>query len=429
MTITLTSNGNIQLNGTIRVPGDKSISHRAVMLGAMSEGQTKIFGLLTGDDCLNTIQCFRKLGVDIRQEGDYAEINGLGFDKLQEPREVLDVGNSGTTIRLMMGILAGAPFHTCLTGDDSITKRPMDRVAIPLKRMGAKIDGRHHGSFAPLSIRGGQLKGIEFVSPVASAQVKSAVLLAGLHAEGSTTVIEPQLSRDHTERMLAAFGCHVETDHLTTTIKGMQSLKGTTINVPGDISSAAFFLVAAAIIPNSELTIKNVGMNPTRTGIVDVLKEMGANISIKESGRDEIEPSADLTVQASELKGVEIGGEIIPRLIDEIPIIALAATQANGKTVIRDAAELKVKETNRIDTVVQELSKMGANIEPVKDGMIIHGPSKLHAAAVDSHGDHRIGMMLAIASCLTAGNTVIHNSESISISYPNFFQHLNELKL
>ncbi|RST73623.1 3-phosphoshikimate 1-carboxyvinyltransferase [Siminovitchia acidinfaciens] len=428
MTISLKTEGDIQLSGTFRVPGDKSISHRAVMLGAIADGKTKVHGLLTGDDCLNTIDCFRKLGVQISQEGEYVEIDGTGFDGLKEPHEILDVGNSGTTIRLMLGILAGAPFHTCLIGDDSITNRPMDRVARPLRQMGAKIDGRENGSFAPISIRGGGLEGIDYASPVASAQVKSAILLAGLQAEGTTTVIEPQTSRDHTERMLTAFGCQVEVDGLKTTIKGKQDLKGTTIQVPGDISSAAFFLIAGAIVPNSELKIKNVGINPTRTGILEVLEEMGADILIEETDSNNFEPVADITIKTSVLKGIEIGGDIIPRLIDEIPIIALAATQAKGRTVIKDAAELKVKETNRIDTVVDELSKMGAKIEATEDGMIIHGGTELLPAVVNSHGDHRIGMMLAIASCIAKGETVIENSEAISISYPNFFQHLKELK-
>ncbi len=428
MTITLKTEGDIQLKGTIQVPGDKSISHRSVMLGAIAEGKTKVYGLLTGEDCLNTIDCFSKMGVQIKREGNYVEIDGTGFNGLKEPVEILDVGNSGTTIRLMLGILAGAPFHTCLIGDDSIAKRPMDRVARPLRQMGARIDGRKNGSFTPISIRGGGLKGIEYTSPVASAQVKSSILLAGLHAEGMTTVVEPQSSRDHTERMLKAFGCEVEIDGLKTAIRGKQTLKGTTIKVPGDISSAAFFLVAGAIVPNSELTIKNVGINTTRTGIIDVLKEMGANIIIEETESGEIEPAADIYIKTSNLKGIEIGGDMIPRLIDEIPIIALAATQAEGVTIIKDAEELKVKETNRIDTVVRELSKMGARIEATDDGMIIYGGTDLRPSLVDSHGDHRIGMMLAIASCLAKGETVVENSEAISISYPNFFQHLEELK-
>ncbi len=416
------------LQGTFTVPGDKSISHRAVMLGSIANGKTIIHGLLTGDDCLNTIDCFRKLGVDIKQDGQYVEIDGKGFAGLKEPKEVLDVGNSGTTIRLLLGILANTTFHSCVIGDDSIATRPMDRVTSPLRKMGAKIDGREDGFYTPLSIRGGLTKGINFQSHVASAQVKSAVLLAGLQAEGITSVTEPELSRDHTERMLRAFDVQVDEDGLTKSIKGKQSLQGTTIYVPGDISSAAFFLVAGAIVENSELTIQNVGINPTRTGIVDVLKQMGAHIVINQTNEEAMEPSAHITVRTSTLTHVEIGGEMIPRLIDEIPIIALAATQAEGVTVIKDAAELKVKETNRIDTVVQELTKMGAHIEATEDGMKIYGKTPLKGAHVNSHGDHRIGMMLAIAACIAQGETVIENIAAIDISYPGFFEQLEQLK-
>ncbi len=420
---------NVQLNGVMQVPGDKSISHRSVMFGAIAQGKTVATGLLTGDDCLNTIACFRKLGVDIHQDGDYVEINGNGLDGLKEPSEVLDVGNSGTTIRLMLGILANLPFHTNIIGDESIAKRPMDRVTIPLKEMGAQIDGRSNGSYTPLSVRGGGLKGINYQSPVASAQIKSAVLLAGLYADGVTSVTEPELSRDHTERMLRAFGCTVQENGLKKSLQGKQILKGTTINIPGDISSAAFFLVGGAILPNSMITIKNVGINPTRTGIIDILKSMGAKLTIDNVDENAVEPFADITISTSNLKAVEISGEIIPRLIDEIPIIALAATQAEGVTIIKDAAELKVKETNRIDAVVEELKKMGANIEATDDGMKIYGKSLLHAADVESHGDHRIGMMLAIAGCLVNGDTKIAHSEAISISYPGFFEQLDKLKV
>ncbi|MBS4217355.1 3-phosphoshikimate 1-carboxyvinyltransferase [Bacillus sp. FJAT-49711] len=412
----------------MKVPGDKSISHRAVMLGSIAHGKTVINGLLTGDDCLSTIDCFRKLGVEIIVEGDHVEIEGKGLEGLQEPNQVLNVGNSGTTIRLMLGILSSLPFHTTVIGDESIAKRPMGRVTVPLKEMGAKIDGREEGKFTPLSVRGGGLKGIDYTSPVASAQVKSAILLAGLFAEGTTSVLEPEASRDHTERMLKEFGGSVQTDGLKKTIRGKQALNGASINVPGDISSAAFFLVAGSIIPNSELTIKNIGMNPTRTGILDILTNMGADITIHNVNNDVAEPYADITVRYSHLKGVEISGDIIPRLIDEIPILALAATQAEGITVIKDAEELKVKETNRIDTVVDELKKLGANIEATEDGMKIYGKSNLHGALVSSHGDHRIGMMLAIASCLASGETHIQNSEAITISYPGFFEQLKELK-
>ncbi|WP_249312884.1 3-phosphoshikimate 1-carboxyvinyltransferase [Lederbergia citrea] len=427
MSKVMQNNKAAQLKGTMKVPGDKSISHRAVMLGSIAQGKTTVSGLLTGDDCLNTIDCFRKLGVDIHRDGEFVEINGKGIDGLQEPSDILDVGNSGTTIRLLLGILSTLPFHTNVIGDESIAKRPMGRVTIPLKEMGAKIDGRDNGKFTPLSIRGGGLKGIDYVSPVASAQVKSAVLLAGLNAEGTTSVTEPESSRDHTERMLQAFGVEVLVDGLKKSIQGNQELTGTSINVPGDISSAAFFLVAGAIIPNSEIKIKNVGINPTRTGILDVLKLMGADISIHNINDQSVEPIADITIKTSNLRGVEISGDIIPRLIDEIPILALAATQAEGVTVIKDAAELKVKETNRIDTVVDELKKMGANIEATEDGMKIYGKSKLHGADVSSHGDHRIGMMLAIASCLASGETNIKNSKAITISYPGFFEQLEKL--
>ncbi|WP_026679350.1 3-phosphoshikimate 1-carboxyvinyltransferase [Fictibacillus gelatini] len=416
-----------RLKGVMKVPGDKSISHRSVMFGAIAEGKTKVTGFLPGDDCLSTIDCFRKLGVNIHQEDDYVEIDGNGIEGLKEPQEVLDVGNSGTTIRLMLGALANTPFHSCIIGDKSIAKRPMKRVTVPLTEMGVAIDGRAEGNFTPLSIRGGNTKGIQYTSPVASGQVKSAILLAGLGAEGVTSVSEPHKSRDHTERMLQAFGVNVQVDGLTVSIEGKQKLKGTNIEVPGDISSAAFFLAAGAIVPESELTIQKVGMNPTRTGIIDVLQLMGADLSIENAQNEAIEPFADLHIKKSSLKGIEIGGELIPRLIDEIPIIALMATQAEGTTVIKDAAELKVKETNRIDTVVNELKKLGANIEATEDGMIIHGKTRLVASSVDSHGDHRIGMMLGIASCIATGEMTINNSDAVRVSYPGFFDQLNEL--
>lgn len=416
------------LQGTIRVPGDKSISHRAVMLGSIAQGKTVIEGFLPGEDCLSTIHCFQKMGVTIIQNGEHVEVFSDGLEELKEPAGILDVGNSGTTIRLMLGILAGTPFHACLQGDDSIAKRPMKRVTEPLRLMGAALDGRMDGTYTPISVRGSGLKSINYVSSVASAQVKSAILLAGLQAEGTTAVTEPHLSRDHTERMLEAFGAQVERDERTVSIQGGQQLKGTTVHVPGDISSAAFFLVAGAIVPNSQITIQNTGLNPTRTGIIDVLKRMGANIEITNISTLSSEPRGDLHITASELKGIEIGGEIIPRLIDEIPIIALAATQAEGITIIKDAHELKVKETNRIDTVVQELKKMGARIEATEDGMVIHGKTALRGADVSSHGDHRIGMMLAVASCIAEGETTLHHPEAVAVSYPNFFEQLEQLQ-
>ncbi|MBO0994800.1 3-phosphoshikimate 1-carboxyvinyltransferase [Bacillus sp. SD088] len=417
------------LRGTIKVPGDKSISHRSIMLGSIAKGKTTVHGLLTGDDCLHTIECFKQMGVHIYRDGEYVEIEGRGVDGLIEPMDILDVGNSGTTIRLMLGILSNLPFHSIVKGDSSIAKRPMDRVTNPLRQMGANIDGRDNGKLTPLAVRGGGLSGIDYISPVASAQVKSAILLAGLFANGMTSVTEPEASRDHTERMIQAFGGEVTTTGLKKTIRGQQQLKGTTITVPGDISSAAFFLVAGSIIPDSHITLKNVGINPTRSGILDVLKEMGADVVIDQLHDQVMEPYADLTVNASSLRSVTIEGDMIPRLIDEIPILALAATQAEGTTIIKDAAELKVKETNRIDTVVEELKKMGAKIEATSDGMKIYGKTSLHGANVNSHGDHRIGMMLAIASCLTHEKVEIEDKEAITVSYPGFFQQLKALTI
>lgn len=343
------------MNGVIHIPGDKSISHRSVMFGAIADGTTVVKNFLPGADCLSTIDCFRKMGVEIEQKGTDVVIHGKGLKELKEPSDVLDVGNSGTTIRLMMGILAGCEFHSTLIGDESIAKRPMQRVTGPLKQLGAKIDGRANGEYTPLSIRGGHLKGVSYESPVASAQIKSAVLLAGLQAEGTTTLTEPHKSRDHTERMLSMFGVKLDEDEQSVSIEGGQTLKATDIFVPGDISSAAFFLVAGSIVPNSRIVLKNVGLNKTRTGIIDVLKQMGANLEINEVDAKGGEPYGDLTISTSSLKGIEISGDMISRLIDEIPIIALLATQAEGTTIIKDAAELKVKETNRIDTVVSEL--------------------------------------------------------------------------
>ena len=416
------------LKGKIKVPGDKSISHRAVMLGAMAEGITTVEGFLPGEDCLSTISCFKQMGVDIHQKEDRVIINGKGLEGLKEPDGMLDVGNSGTTIRLISGILAGLPFHYCIQGDVSIAKRPMHRIMKPLKQMGAMVDGRQNGSFTPISIRGGTLHSIDYHSPIASAQVKSAILLAGLQATGRTSVTEPEQSRDHTERMLQSFGVEVEREGKKVSLLGKQRLTAASIRVPGDISSAAFFMVAASIVPNSCITIQQVGVNPTRTGIVDVLEQMGASLSIQNLRMQNFEPEADIEVLAAPLKGVVIGGSLIPRLIDELPILALAATQAEGKTVIKDAAELKVKETNRIDTVAEELAKMGAHIETTEDGMIIYGKTALKGARVNSHGDHRIGMMLAIASCIADGETIIENREAVKISFPEFFESLQKLQ-
>jgi 3-phosphoshikimate 1-carboxyvinyltransferase len=418
------------LNGTIKVPGDKSISHRAVMFGSIASGVTTIENFLPGEDCLSTIACFRKLGVKIHQDGSNVTVEGKGLSGLQESETVLDVGNSGTTIRLLMGILSGRPFHSVLIGDESIGKRPMTRVTRPLAQMGAKITGRRDGEYTPLSLSGGALKGIEYKLPVASAQVKSAILLAGLQANGETTVIELEKTRDHTERMIRLFGGEVTSNGNAVTVKGGQQLTATHVNVPGDISSAAFFLVAGAIVPNSSIKLMNVGLNPTRTGILDVLKAMGADMTIEEYDSTTGEPAGNITIKTSSLTGTVLSGDLIPRLIDEIPIIALLATQAEGKTVIKDAAELKVKETNRIDTVVNELKKLGANIVATEDGMIIHGKSgKLKGETVSSYGDHRIGMMLAVAALVSAGEVYLEQSEAIAVSYPEFFTDLHSLFL
>ncbi|WP_078546093.1 3-phosphoshikimate 1-carboxyvinyltransferase [Litchfieldia alkalitelluris] len=418
------------LSGSIVIPGDKSISHRGVMFGSLANGTTEIKNFLTGEDCLSTIDCFRKMGVDITVTDDVVVVQGKGMDGLVEPSKILDVGNSGTTTRLMLGILAGSSFHSCIIGDDSIAKRPMNRVTAPLRMMGAEIDGRKEGGFTPLAVRGTKLQAIDYVSPVASAQVKSAVLLAGLNANGTTSVTEPAKSRDHTERMLRAFGCEVEESGLRVSIKGGQTLSATKIVVPGDISSAAFFLVAGAITPNSSITLKDVGMNPTRTGIIDILTGMGADLIVENERTVNFEPVADLTISTSDLKGIEISGEIIPRLIDEIPVIALLASQASGQTVIKDASELKVKETNRIDTVVNELSKLGVNIQSTDDGMVITGSATpLSGGQVSSYGDHRIGMMLAVASLIADGDLTLDDPDAIAVSYPTFFEHLKELSL
>ncbi|MER2105820.1 MAG: 3-phosphoshikimate 1-carboxyvinyltransferase [Solibacillus sp.] len=419
---------NPTLNGTITVPGDKSISHRSVMFGAIAKGKTTVEGFLLGEDCLSTIDCFRKLGVEIEVDGTNVTINSPGIDAWAEPKEVLYTGNSGTTTRLMLGILSGTGLHTVMTGDASIGKRPMRRVADPLRLMGAQIAGRDNGQFTPLAIQGTKLQAIDYTMPVASAQVKSAILLAGLRAEGTTIVRESEVSRDHTERMLRQFGAKVEVVDGVVSFEGGQQLTGTHVFVPGDISSAAFFLVAGAITPNSRIVMENVGVNETRAGILDVFENMGAAMTIDIEDEAAAEPTATVTIETSSLQGTTIGGGIIPRLIDEIPILALLATQANGMTVIKDAEELKVKETDRITAVVTELKKLGANIEATDDGMIIHGPTPLHGAALKSYGDHRIGMMAAVAALITDGAVELDDADCIAVSYPNFFEHLASLQ-
>lgn len=416
------------LTGEISVPGDKSISHRAIIFGSLAKGETRITRFLTGDDCLMTIKTFQAMGVEIKQQGEHVFIKSEGVDGLKEPKEPIYFGNSGTTARLMLGVLAGLPFHTTVYGDPSLSKRPMDRVRDPLREMGAKIDGRDHGNLLPIAIRGQDLTGITFKPPMKSAQVKSAVLLGGLLANGNTTVIETTKTRDHTENMLVAFGGEIDVDGNKVTLQGRQRLTGTEIEVPGDISSAAFLIVGALLVPDSNITIKNVGLNPTRTGLLDVLKQMGANIEIKETKQVGGESIGDITVKYSELNAVEVGGEVIPRMIDEFPILALLATQAKGKTIIRDAEELRHKETDRITAVVDILNTLGAKVEGTKDGMIIEGGTPLIGGRVDSDGDHRLGMMNAIASLICREEVILTNPDVIDISYPTFFEDLNELQ-
>lgn len=415
------------LVGQIHIPGDKSISHRAIMLGSIAKGTTKIENFLDGEDCLHTIDIFRKLGVTIEQEKTDVIIKSEGYKSFKEPLEPLYFGNSGTTARLMLGILSSLPFHTVLHGDPFLTVRPMDRVAIPLRKMGAQIDGRENGSFLPLAIRGKPLHGIEYNIPVKSAQVKSAILLAGLFANGKTTIRELAKTRDHTENMLRAFGADINVSHNEITITSENELQAVNVTVPGDISSAAFFLVAASIVPNSNLTLLNVGLNETRTGIIDVLEAMGADISITNKRMSGGEILGDIKVCYSELKGITIAGEIIPRLIDEIPIIALLATQAEGKTIIKDAEELRVKETDRIRAVVEVLTTLGATIEEKEDGMIIHGKTALRGGSIKSYSDHRMAMLGAVASFICNEQVHIDDVSSIAISYPTFFDHVEQI--
>ncbi|MFS1141137.1 3-phosphoshikimate 1-carboxyvinyltransferase [Enterococcus hirae] len=413
------------INGELVIPADKSISHRSIMFGAISKGTTIVNNFLKAEDCLSTIAVFKQLGVRITEKNEQIMIEGKGFEGLTAPSSRLDAGNSGTTMRLVLGILAGCPFTSEIAGDASLNRRPMERVMKPLREMGADLQGTAEAEFPPLKVTGNTLHGIEYHMPIASAQVKSAILFAALQAEGTTKIIEKEQSRNHTEEMIKQFGGKIQVEGKEIIVTGPQQLIGQEVTVPGDISSAAFYLVAASILANSEVLLKQVGINPTRTGILDVLMQMGANI--EERQLDEQNQAADLIVRSAQLHACEIQGDIIPRLIDELPIIALAATQATGTTIIRDAQELKVKETNRIDATAEELTKMGANIEPTEDGLIIHGPTSLHGATVDSHGDHRIGMMLQIAALLTAEPVELLNPEAVNISYPEFFTDLAKL--
>lgn len=414
------------LNGTIAVPADKSISHRSIMFGALAKGKTTVRNFLRGEDCYSTLHAFQQLGVPIHDDGETITIEGQGFDGLKAATAAIDIGNSGTTIRLMMGILAGQSFETTLYGDASLNRRPMNRVMLPLREMGAQLKGDQETEYPPITVSGtGSLHPITYQMPVASAQVKSAIIFAALQAQGTSTIVEKEVSRNHTEDMIRQFGGTITTEGKTITVTGPQTLHGQEVIVPGDISSAAFFLTAGAIMPDSQITLTNVGINPTRTGIIDVLEEMGADLTLRE--QDSQNQSATIDIRSSSLKGVTIAGDIIPRLIDELPIIALLATQAEGTTIIKDAEELKVKETNRIDATAEELQQLGADITPTADGLIIHGPTKLHGGQVSSRGDHRIGMMLQIAALLTDEDVELARAEAVAVSYPDFFDDVRTL--
>ena len=415
------------LNGSIRVPGDKSISHRSIIFGSLAEGETKVYDILRGEDVLSTMQVFRDLGVEIEDKDGVVTIQGVGMDGLKAPQNALDMGNSGTSIRLISGVLAGADFEVEMFGDDSLSKRPMDRVTLPLKKMGVSISGETERDLPPLHLKGTKnLRPIHYELPIASAQVKSALIFAALQAQGQSVIIEKECTRNHTEDMLHQFGGDLSVDGKKITVQGPQKLSEQTVVVPGDISSAAFWLVAGLIVPNSRVVLKNVGINETRTGIIDVIRAMGGKLELTDV--DPIAKSATLTVETSDLKGTEIGGSLIPRLIDELPIIALLATQAQGQTVIKDAEELKVKETDRIQVVADALNSMGATITPTTDGMIIKGKSALHGAKVNTFGDHRIGMMTAIGALLVAdGEVELDRAEAINTSYPSFFDDLETL--
>jgi len=415
------------LHGSLRIPGDKSISHRSIMFGSLAKGVTTVRDILRGEDVLSTMQVFRDLGVTIEDDGDVVRIHGVGFDGLKAPQNKLDMGNSGTSIRLISGVLAGQDFEVEMFGDDSLSKRPMDRVTIPLRQMGVEVSGQTDRDLPPLKMHGSKsLNPIHYQLPVASAQVKSALIFAALQADGESVIIEKEKTRNHTEDMIQQFGGQLQVDGKEIRISGGQSFTAQEVVVPGDISSAAFWLVAGLVVPNSKIVLENVGINETRTGIIDVIKDMGGKIAL--SDIDQVAKSATITVETSELKGTEIGGDIIPRLIDELPIITLLATQAQGKTVIRDAEELKVKETDRIQVVADALNAMGADIVPTEDGMIISGKTALHGAEVNTLGDHRIGMMTAIAALLVQdGEVDLQRAEAINTSYPSFFSDLEGL--
>ncbi len=416
-----------QLKGQLNIPGDKSISHRAIMLGAISEGTTVVSNFLQGADCLSSIACFQDMGIHIENSNGIVKIHGKGLHGLQSPQGILDVGNSGTTLRLMSGLLAATPFTSHVTGDNSIKKRPMGRIMTPLSLMGADITSDLGNNCAPLTIHGRHLVGTHYQSPIASAQVKSSILLAGLYAEGSTSVTEPFVSRNHSELMLNYFGAKVTTSGTTATIEPPVKLVAKEIEVPGDISSAAYFIGAGLITPNSDILLKGIGINPTRDGLIKAVLDMGGKLTLINKRMQGLEPVADILVETSSLKGTTIEGSMIPTLIDEIPLLAVLACYADGTTIIKDAEELKVKESNRIDTMVNNLSLMGADIEATADGMIIHGGKPLHGAVIDSKLDHRIAMSFAVAGLNSDGETIIKNSQCVDISYPTFYSDLKSL--
>lgn len=414
-------------HGELSVPGDKSISHRSIMFGAIANGLTEVTNFLQGADCLSTISCFRSMGIEIENNSDKILIHGKGLHGLRESDHVLDVGNSGTTTRLISGILAGQPFNSTLNGDASIQKRPMKRIFTPLSAMGAHFESLNHNDCAPFTVSGGHLHGIHYDSPVASAQVKSAVLLAGLYADGNTSVTEPVLSRNHTELMLSGFGANVTSFGTTASIEPEPTLIGQQIQVPGDISSAAYFIALGLITPNSEILIKNVGINPTRDGIIQVALAMGGNLTLLNERTVSGEPVADILVKSSSLHGTSIGGDLIPTLIDELPVIAVMAAFADGTTTITDAHELRVKESDRIAVVSENLSAMGGNITPTDDGMIIEGGAPLHGTCIKTYIDHRIAMSFAIAGLNAEGVTTFDDSNVVTISYPTFFEDIEQL--
>lgn len=416
----------VALRGQVRLPGDKSISHRALILGSIAQEVSQVRNFLSSNDCLATLECVRALGVDIQRSGDHLLIQGVGLGGLRKPEGTLNCQGSATTMRLLAGILAGQPFPSTLDGNPSLRRRPMRRIIEPLQRMGASVVAEN-GELPPVvAIRGGRLQAIDYQPPVASAQVKSAILLAGLYAEGRTMVREPAPTRDHTERLLHLMGADIESSKGAVAIRS-SPLRAIELSIPGDISSAAFLIVAASLLPSSEIILSQVGVNPTRTGLLETLKRMGAEIEVENVEREGNEPLADLIVKSAGLRGFEVGGDLIPRLIDELPILAVAATQAEGVTTVRDASELRFKESDRIGTIARELRKMGAQIEERADGFVVEGPTRLHGARLESHGDHRLAMALAVAALVAEGESFIAGGECAADSFPSFEETLKAL--